>query len=87
MVQETLHRSWTLPLSSRPPLYAPLIAAAQDDLRELAGLLRSGSAAVRGIALCERLVTLGTSPLYGRDLAPLQTELHRARFLMAGDQV
>lgn len=86
MVEETLHRSWTFPRSSRPPLYVPLIAAAQDELRELAALLRSRSAAVRGIALCERIVTLGTSPLYGRDLAPLRTELHRARFLLAGDE-
>lgn len=85
MVQETLHRAWTLPLSSRPRLYAPLIMAVQDDLRELAALLRSGTVGVRGVALCERIVTMGTSPLYGRDLAPLRTELLRARFLLAGD--
>lgn len=85
MVQETLHRSWTHPLSSRPALHAPLIAGAQGELRELAALLRSGSAAVRGVALCERIVTMGTSPLYGRDLGPLRRELQRARFLLAGD--
>lgn len=85
MIEETLCRPWTLPLSSRPLLHAPLIAAAQDDLREMAALLRSASVTARGVALCERIVTMGGSPLYGRDLAHLRTELGRARFLLAGD--
>jgi hypothetical protein len=84
MIEETLHRPWPVPLSSRPLLHPPLIAAAQDELRAVAKLLRSGGASVRGVALCERLVTGGDSPLYGREPEPLRSELCRARVLLDG---
>jgi hypothetical protein len=82
MVDDTLRRSWPLPLSSRPLLHRPLIARLQREIRAVAELLGSGSATIRGVAFCERLVTDGASPLYGEDPLALNAELCRARTLL-----
>jgi hypothetical protein len=52
-------------------------------LREIAWVLRGGGAAVCGVALVERLLIFGDSPLYGTEVEPLRQELGRARFLLA----
>jgi hypothetical protein len=82
MVDDTLHRPWPLPLSSRPLLHRPLIARLHIEIRAVAELLGSGSASIRGVAFCERLVTDGASPLYGEDATSLHDELCRARSLL-----
>jgi hypothetical protein len=53
------------------------------ELREVACLLLTGGAAVRGVAMVERLLMFGDSPLYGTEVKPLRQELGRARSLLA----
>ena len=57
------------------------------ELREIARLLRSGNAALRGVAHVESLLTSGESPLYGVQVELLRDELGRARFLLAGTYI
>jgi hypothetical protein len=57
--------------------------AVAHELREIAVLLRSNSAPLRGVALVEWLLTSGHSPLYGPLVEPLRQELGRARYLLA----
>jgi hypothetical protein len=82
MIEESLYRPWPMPHSSRPLLHRPLVALLRNEIREVAELLRSGRAAIRGVAFCERLVTNGASPLYGQDPVALRGELGRARALL-----
>ncbi len=84
MIDETLHNRSLALHSSRPLLHPSLIAAAQDDMRATASALRGEHSTVRGVALVERLITRGESPLYGRDAVALRGELARARALLAG---
>jgi hypothetical protein len=63
-----------------------VLAAVEPQLRDLARLLRTDAAGVRGIALLDRLVTSGTSPLYGTRVAPLRDELGRIRYFLGCDQ-
>jgi hypothetical protein len=58
-------------------------AAASDAACELAAtaeLIRAESAGLAGLALAERLITDGTSALYGDDPRLLRDELARLRF-------
>jgi hypothetical protein len=72
------------PRSGRWPLCSRrLLAATKPQLREVAALLREDQANPRGIALVDRLLTRGESPLYGQDAALLRDELARARYLLA----
>lgn len=82
MTEQTLRRRTAGALSSRVPLHRPLIIAVQDELGAVATVLQSGQANTRGVAFCERLLTDGGSPLYGRDLAALRARLSRARALL-----
>jgi hypothetical protein len=75
-------------LSQRPtrqaresiPLFHPqTIADATDDLLEVAHALATEEVSVHGVARAERLVTDGTSPLYGHDMIALRAELRRIR--------
>lgn len=67
------------------PLFRPwVVRPFAPELRAIAELLRSGGG-VRGVAVVERLLTSGESPLYGRDLEPLRIELRRARYLLEAD--
>jgi hypothetical protein len=84
MIDETLHIRPMALRSARPLLHRPLIAEAQADMRATAGALRHEDPAIRGVALVERLLSRGESPLYGRDAAALRSELARARALLAG---
>jgi hypothetical protein len=62
------------------PLYKLRVVAAVDaDLAVVIRLLRSEQASVRGVALAERLVTDGVSPLYGNQISALREELSRVR--------
>jgi hypothetical protein len=82
MTEQTLRRRAAGSLSPRVPLHRPLIIAVQGELGAVAQLLRSRRANIRGVAFCERLLTDGDSPLYGRDLAALRARLSRARSLL-----
>jgi hypothetical protein len=57
-----------------------VIAAVDPELEVLARRLRTESVSVRGIAMAERLLTDGCSPLYGTSVGELREELHRIMF-------
>lgn len=66
-----------------PPLYSRrVLAAVQPQLRDLVPSLRADGAGVRGVALLDRLITSGTSPLYGKQVRSLRDELGRIRYLL-----
>jgi hypothetical protein len=62
------------------PLHRPTIARVAPELDRVAALLRSGRGDARAAAMIERLLSEGTSPLYGRDPLALSEQLHRIRF-------
>jgi hypothetical protein len=74
-----LHSPSTYPLHRRR-----VIAAAAHELVETAGSLRCDHAGVAGVAMAERLLGQGDSPLYGENAERLGVELRRCRFLLAG---
>jgi len=66
-----------------PPLYSHrVLVGVQPELRDVARSLRADGGGVRGVALLDRLITSGTSPLYGRRVGPLRDELGRIRFFL-----
>jgi hypothetical protein len=64
---------------ARPLFDVRMIASVAPDLRAVIGLLQTGPARARGVALTERLITDGHSPLYGREAGLLREELRRIR--------
>jgi hypothetical protein len=85
MVEETLQRGRLGRRSARPLLSRALVTEAQDEMRSIARLLLGETARIRGVALVERVVTHGESPLYGDNSTALRSELARARVLLTGD--
>jgi hypothetical protein len=70
-------------LGPGPPLYSSrVLAAVEPELRDLVGSLQADGAGVRGVALLDRLITSGSSPLYGARVGPLRDELGRIRYLL-----
>lgn len=67
---------------ARPIFSVRVIAAVAPDLATLAAQLRSADTNLRGVAAAERLLTDGTSSLYGQDENILSDELHRIRYLL-----
>jgi hypothetical protein len=66
-----------------PPLHnRRVLAAVQPQLRDLAQSLQAGGGGLRGVAMLDRLITSGTSPLYGSRVGPLRDELGRIRYLL-----
>jgi len=59
-----------------------VLAAVKPQLRDLVQSLRADGAGVRGVAMLDRLITSGASPLYGRRVGPLRDELGRIRYLL-----
>jgi hypothetical protein len=59
-----------------------VIAEADAELTAAAERLRADTAGVRGIAMAQRLVTDGCSPLYGTSAGALREELHRIIFML-----
>jgi hypothetical protein len=59
-----------------------VIAAVAPRIRQIAALLVSERAALPGIAMTERVLSDGTSSLYGRDPEVLKRDLRRIRFLL-----
>jgi hypothetical protein len=72
----------TRPAEPRPLFDSRLVRQVAPQLRETACLMRAGDPPAPGVALVERLVTSGTSPLYGSDVEQLRRELGRARYLL-----
>jgi hypothetical protein len=76
--------AWTPVFPPQRLTFDPVaIAAVAADLEEISARLRSGQAGVAGIALLERSLGDGSSPLYGADPELLRQHLHRIRFLLA----
>jgi hypothetical protein len=67
---------------ARPLCSRRVLAVAQPQLKEVAGLLRANGTNLRGVALLDRLITCGSSPLYGEQPGALCEELARARYLL-----
>ena len=58
------------------PLYSiNVVAHAAEDLRHISRLLRAREASIQGVALAERLLTDGASPLYGDEASVLRERL------------
>jgi hypothetical protein len=68
--------------AARPLFNVGMMAELGSELAAVAGALRRGGADPRGVALAQRLLCDGTSPLYGRDVELLRQELHRICFLL-----
>lgn len=72
------------PRERQRPISNPcVLAAVEPQLRDVAARLRDGGVDLRGVALLDRLVTSGSSPLYGEETGPLRNELARGRCLLA----
>ena len=72
----------TRPAQPRPLFDSRVVRQVAPQLRETACLVRAGDPPAPGVALVERLVTSGTSPLYGSEVEQLRQELGRARYLL-----
>jgi hypothetical protein len=68
--------------SARPLFNVFVVRPVAPQLREIADLLRADAPPLRGVALVERLITDGLSPLYGANVDALDQELRRARYLL-----
>jgi hypothetical protein len=67
---------------ARPMFSVRVIRGVAPELRAIAEQLRAAAPAVQGVALIERLLHDGASPLYGSEVEPLRRELGRARYLL-----
>jgi len=71
--------------NSRPVFNVRLVREVAPELHEIAGLLRVVTSGARGVALSERLLTSGASPLYGEEIDDLRNELRRVREELRSD--
>jgi hypothetical protein len=67
---------------ARPLFHLRVVAKVSPDLYEVVRLLRTGHVPARGVARAERMITDGTSPLYGLEVDALREELHRVRRML-----
>lgn len=66
------------------PIYSRrVLTATEPQLRGVVARLRAGGGELRGVALLDRLITSGASPLYGERVGPLRDELARGSYLLA----
>jgi hypothetical protein len=71
--------------NSRPLFNVRLVREVAPELQEIAALLRLVTSSARGVALSERLLTSGASPLYGAELDDPRSELRRIRAALRSD--
>jgi hypothetical protein len=71
---------------SRPLFDVGVIRSVSPELRHVAGLMRENRPPLRGVAHVERLITGGSTPMYGTEVAPLREELRRAAYLLSVDR-
>jgi hypothetical protein len=67
---------------ARPVFSAHVVRSVGPELRAIAEQLTAAAPGVRGVALIDRLLHSGASPLYGSEVEPLRRELGRARYLL-----
>jgi hypothetical protein len=70
---------------ARPYFHLRVIRQVAPELHTIAALVASAGAPTAGVAFVERLMTCGTSSVYGADASELRADLARARFLLSGD--
>jgi hypothetical protein len=75
-------RPLTSPHQPAPLSNSRVILAARPQLAEIAARLREEAPGVRGVALVERLLSEGGSPLHGGSVSALRQELRRIRFML-----
>jgi len=80
---EGLRASGQRPARCRRIFDPVVIRASAGDLRELAQMVRTLPTSASALALTERLLTAGDSPLHGSDADALRREIGRIRFLLA----
>jgi hypothetical protein len=66
----------------RPICSRRVLTAAEPELRGVVARLRAGGGELRGVAMLDRLLTFGASPLYGERVGPLREELARGGYLL-----
>jgi hypothetical protein len=67
-----------------PPLFhVVVLREVAPDIRRLAAMLRDEPSGARPVALVERLLTNGLSPLYGDEAEALREELRRLQYLLS----
>jgi hypothetical protein len=71
--------------TARPVFNARLVREVAPELLEIAARLRLVTGNARGVALSERLLTSGASPLYGVEIDDLRSELRRIREALRSD--
>jgi hypothetical protein len=79
---EAADRLHVRPRGPRPIFDVNVVRPLAPQLHELARVLRTDAASVRGVALTEQLMTSGASVLYGADREALRRELGRASYLL-----
>jgi len=77
MLNEALSPPRIMMRGARPLFSIRVIAGVAPELRVVIGLLRTEKIRARGVALTERLLVHGDSPLYGREAGVLRAELRR----------
>jgi hypothetical protein len=82
VLQHVTRRPTPVPASVRPLFDVRTVATVVEDLQAIIALLRSEAPQARGVALAERLLTEGFSPLYGENALALRDELRRVRYLL-----
>jgi len=75
IVDEALSRPALRVRGIRPLYERAVVAAVAPDLRAVSRLIRTERASAQGLALAERLLRYGMSPLCGHDAAALRAEL------------
>jgi hypothetical protein len=70
---------WPRLRNPRPVFNVRLVREVVPELHEIAALLRLVTGSAPGVALSERLLTSGGSPLYGVEVDDLRSELRRIR--------
>jgi hypothetical protein len=79
-LEDLVHEAegWRRILPASRPVYNPLLVRqARVELLAIAAVLRGRTVGVRGVARCERLLRVGTSPLFGSRTDELLAELGR----------
>jgi hypothetical protein len=66
----------------RPLFNRRVVAEVAPELATIAALLRRDHTGEQGVAMIERLVVDGGSPLYRDDVEALREELHRVHYLL-----
>jgi hypothetical protein len=77
MLGEALRPPRLMTRGARPLFSVRVIASVAPDLRAVISLLQTRPVSARGVALTERLLSYGDSPLYAREARVLREELHR----------